>query len=233
MKRFRTWACLSRCGSALESETVVNTTRTPRAELERLHEQSLVKNSLKALQALTKALEKEKEIMEMVIDIGSLSEAGRQLTKIAAETLEAAYDRAKREFESLEVAVNEPVANNFARVYVILMKLERHQITTSAREIKRRVLGGLTPRFPNEVHLYAMKGELDLKELENGIARAESFQSDQERRSAPAHALAVALTGGGRTGAGGGARGRDRHGRHSTKPHDDDRDRNQQQGHPQ
>ena len=46
-----------------------------------------------------------------------------------------------------------------------------------------------------------MKDEtLDLKDLENGFARAESFQSDQERRSASAHALAVAHAGSGRTG---------------------------------
>ena len=35
--------------------------------------------------------------MEMVIDIGSLFEAWRALTKIAADTREAAYDRVKRE----------------------------------------------------------------------------------------------------------------------------------------
>ena len=137
LKRFRTWACLHRCGSALDSETVVNTTGTPRAELEKLHEYSLVENSLKAWQALTKALEKEKEIMGMIIDIGSLSEAWRALTKIAAETQVAAYDRAKREFESLEIGVNEPVAKHFAQVHVILMKLARHQVT--ARPARRRL----------------------------------------------------------------------------------------------
>ena len=42
LKRFRMWACLSRCDSALDSDTVVNTTGTPRAELESLHEHSLV-----------------------------------------------------------------------------------------------------------------------------------------------------------------------------------------------
>ena len=79
LKRFRIRACVRRCDSALESETVVKTSGTPLAELERLHEHSLVENSLKAWQALTKALEKEKEIMEMVIDIGSLCEAWRTL----------------------------------------------------------------------------------------------------------------------------------------------------------
>ena len=43
-----------------------------------------------------KALQKETEIIEIVIDIGSLSEAWRALTKIAAETQEAAYDRVKK-----------------------------------------------------------------------------------------------------------------------------------------
>ena len=48
LKRFRTWACLNRCDSALDSEVTVNTSETPRAELKRLHEYSLVENSLKA-----------------------------------------------------------------------------------------------------------------------------------------------------------------------------------------
>ena len=48
LKRFRTWACVSRCDSALDSEIIVKTTGTPLAELERLHERSLVGNSMKA-----------------------------------------------------------------------------------------------------------------------------------------------------------------------------------------
>ena len=108
LKQFRTCVCLSRCDSALDSETVANTAGTPRAELERLHEYTLVENSLKTWQALT--LEEEKEIMEMVVDIGSLSEAWRALTETGAKIQEAAYDRAKREFESLEIEVSEPVA---------------------------------------------------------------------------------------------------------------------------
>ena len=48
LKRFQTWACVSRCDSALDSEIIVKTSGTPLAELERLHERSLVENSLKA-----------------------------------------------------------------------------------------------------------------------------------------------------------------------------------------
>ena len=72
---FRTWACVSHCDSALDSKIIMRTSGTPLAELERLHDRTLVDNSLKAWQALTKALEKEEEMLKMVLDIGSPSEA--------------------------------------------------------------------------------------------------------------------------------------------------------------
>ena len=54
--------------------------------------------------------------------------------------------------------------------------------------------------------MYAMKCDLELKDLEHGLARVEKFRSEQ-KRSAPSHALAVAHAGGGQTWTGGGARG--------------------------
>ena len=40
MQRFRTWACLSRCDSALDSEIIVKTSGTPLAEQERSHDRT-------------------------------------------------------------------------------------------------------------------------------------------------------------------------------------------------
>ena len=209
LQRFRTWACVRRCDSVLDSEIIVETSETLLAECERLHGRSLANNSLKSMQALTKALEKEEEIMKMALDIGFPSAVRRALTKNADESEEVAYDRVKREFETLKIEARESAVEYFARVHVSLMKRAKHKTTIPAREIKRIVLASLTSRFPDEARLFEMKGDtLDLKDLENGLARAEKFQSDQERRSASAHALAVANTGSGRTGAGGGARGR-------------------------
>ena len=110
------------------------------------------------------------------------------------------------------------------------MKPERHDIATLAREIKRIVLKSLTPRFPNETSMLAMKGDSDLSELEHGLARVEKFRSDSSR-SARSHALAVTHAGGGQTGTGGGGRGQGRQGRRSGGVHDDGRGRHQQ-GHP-
>ena len=62
LQRFRTWACVSGIDSALDSEIIVKTSGTPRAELERLHDRKLVDDSLQAWQALTKSLEIEQEI---------------------------------------------------------------------------------------------------------------------------------------------------------------------------
>ena len=83
LQRFRTWASISCCDSALDYEIIVRTSGTPRAESERVHDRRLVDNSLNAWQSLTKALEKEQELLKMVIWIGSISEAWRALTKIA------------------------------------------------------------------------------------------------------------------------------------------------------
>ena len=127
---------------------------------------------------------------------------------------------AKREFETLEMGANETVSEYFARVNIVLMKVERHDITTLAREIKRIVLKSLTSRFPNETSMLARKGDFDLSELEHGLARVEKLRSNSNR-SAPSHALAVAHAGGGQTGTGGGARGRGRQGRRSGGRHDD------------
>ena len=65
----------------------------------------------------------------MVMEIGSPPEAWRALKKIAVETEDDAYDRAKREFEILEMGDKKTVSEYFARVNIILMKLERHNIT--------------------------------------------------------------------------------------------------------
>ena len=111
----------------------MKTSGTPLAELERLHDRSLVDNSLKAWQTLTKALEKEEEIIKMMLDIGSLSEAWRALTKIADESEEVAYDRVKRGFETLEIGARESAAEYFARVHVSLMKLARQNNHTRPR----------------------------------------------------------------------------------------------------
>ena len=55
--------------------------------------------------------------MKMVLEISSPSEAWRALSKIAAETEDVPYDRTKREFETLEIGVNEYVTEYFARAY--------------------------------------------------------------------------------------------------------------------
>ena len=42
LKIFRTWACLNRCDTTLDSETAVNMSVTPRVELKRLYGNKLM-----------------------------------------------------------------------------------------------------------------------------------------------------------------------------------------------
>ena len=231
LERFYAWASVTGCNSALDSELAIKTSGTPRAELERLYNCALVDSSLHVWQSLTKALEKEQEVMKMVMEIGSPSVAWRALKNMAVETEDDAHDRAKREFETLQMGDSESISEYFARVNIILMKLERYNITTSAREIKRVVMNSLTPRFPNETSMLAMRGDFDLAELELRLIRVEKLRSESSR-SAPFHALAVAHAGNGQTGTGGGTRRRGRKGRRSGGRHVDGGGRHQQ-GHPQ
>ena len=71
LERFYTWASVTGCDSALDSEVAIKTSGTPRAELERLYNRALVNNSLQVWQSLTKALGKGPEIMKMVMETGS------------------------------------------------------------------------------------------------------------------------------------------------------------------
>ena len=63
------------------------------------------------------------------------------------------------------------------------MKLERHNITTPAREIKRIVLNSLTPRFPNETCMYAMNCDFELKEWAG--SRGEVLVGTEKERPVP------------------------------------------------
>ena len=183
LERFYTWASVTGCDSALDSDVSLKTSGTPRAELERLYNRALVHKSLQVWQTLTKALEKEPDIMKMIMEICSPSEAWRALSKIAAETEDDAYDRAKREFETLEIWTSATVSEYFARVNIVLMKLERHGITTPAREIKRIVLKSLTPCFPNETSMLAMKDDFNLSNSNMGWPAGRN--SDRIRAGAP------------------------------------------------
>ena len=75
LERFYSWASVTGCDSALDSELAIKTSGVPRAELERLYNRALVDNSLHVWQSLTKALEKEQEVMRLVMEIGSPSVA--------------------------------------------------------------------------------------------------------------------------------------------------------------
>ena len=96
LERFYTWACVTGCDSALDSDVSIKNSGTPRAELERLYNRALVHKSLQVWQSLTKTLEKKPEIMKMTMEIGSPSKAWRAHSKIAAETEDDVYDRARR-----------------------------------------------------------------------------------------------------------------------------------------
>ena len=109
---------------------------------------------------------------------------------------------------------NETVVEYFASVNVVLTKLYKKKAATPARETKWRVLRVLISRFFDEIRLYNMKGDFNLRDMEAGLAQVERFQSGQKRRNVTAYALTPAYTGDGRGGAGGAASNHSRGGKY-------------------
>ena len=71
--------------------------------------------------------------------------------KITAETNDAA------DLEGLQRDSNEEVGKYFARVSVVLTKLQKHDVTISKREIRQHVFSGYSPQFPADMNSFARK----------------------------------------------------------------------------
>ena len=80
----------------------------------------------------------------MVITAGSPSEAWKIFLSLGGESSEAAHDRVKREFEELSFEVGKETMRDYiARAKALVMKLEQNDVSTTKKEINRRILNGL------------------------------------------------------------------------------------------
>ena len=77
---------------------------------------------------------KETEIMKMVIAIGSPSEAWRAFSKSSGQVGRCRIRQNKKRFSDPGNRSKESVTEYFARVNIVLLKLERHTLITHARE---------------------------------------------------------------------------------------------------
>ena len=210
LKLFETWCLSQGCEKALSADESVKMVGVERAELENNHDRNLIQQSMSAWSGLVKALERDAALLNMVIDARSVPGAWKYLLKLAnVGSSDAAYDRAKKSLERLKMLENETSGSYFLRVQRIVNDLEENKVPITQREINRRVVCGLSPRFLNEKRRFIGDPEFKLEDLEACLARVEEALEEDEEGADGNHALAAGLKprfGDGQRGRGGGGR---------------------------
>ena len=184
-----------------------------RPELENIHGREKVNQYIAVWTGLVKGIEKGKTLLDMVITAGSPSEAWKILLGLFGESSEAAQDRVKGEFEELSFEIGrESMRDYIARAKAVVMKLEQNDVSTTKKEINRRILNGLPSEFDVVKKMFLLMTDTDPNELGEALTRVDD-SSTKNGGAGGVHALATgAKPQGGGQGRGGGAR-RDRGGR--------------------
>ena len=215
LKHFYTWALSSQSEDALRhSCPVIMTGDKSRREMEREYGRHIVAQSLTVWNGLTKAVEKDKSIADIVVRAKAPSEAWKILkSMVEDESSEREKEQAKKNLGGLSMDNAETMKEYIARAKLLALNVQYQDIEVSEQEISRRVLNGLPPSYAPEKRNFALKTDFTLAELESGFVRVEELNRSSDGTDGN-HALAAgfkARSGGrseGRGGHNGGGRGK-------------------------
>ena len=210
LKHFYTWALSSQSEDALNhSCPVIMTGDKSRRKLEREYGRHIVTQSLTVRNGLTKAVEKDKSIADIVVRAKAPSEAWKILKRMVEdESSDRAKEQAKKNFEGLRMDDAESMKEYIARAKSLALNVQYHDIEVSDQEISRRVLNGLPPSYTPEKRNFALKTDFSLAGLEGGLVRVEELSRSSDGTDG-SHALAAGFKArsGGRSGGCGGHNG--------------------------
>ena len=111
-----------------------------------------MEQSLVVWSALTKAVEKDKTIADIVVGAKAPSEAWKILNSMVEDdSSERARAKAKKNFEGLSMDDRESVKEYIARAKSLALNVYYYDIEINEQEISRQVLNGLPLRmFPRK-----------------------------------------------------------------------------------
>ena len=177
LKHFYTWALSSQSEDALShSCPAIMTGDKSRRELEREYGRHIVAKSLTVWNGLTKAVEKDKSIADIVVRAKAPSEAWKILkSMVEDESSDRARELAKKQFEELSMNDDESMKEYIARAKSLALNVKYHNVEVTDQEISRRVLNGLPPSYAPEKRNFALKTDFSLAELEGGLVRVEEL----------------------------------------------------------
>ena len=215
LKQFHTWALSSRSEDALSNSCpVILTGDKSRRELEIEYGRQIVAQSLTVWNGLTKAVEKDKSVAEIVVRAKAPSEAWKiQKNMVEDDSSDRAKDQAKKNFEGLSMDSAESMKEYIAGAKSLALNVQYHDVEVTDQEISRRVLNGLPPPYAPEKRSFALKTDFSLAELEGGLVRVEELSRSSDGTDGN-HVLAAGFKArsggrsGGRGGHNGGGRGK-------------------------
>ena len=210
LKLFYTWALSFHPEDALNhSRPIVMTGENLRRELEREYGRQIVAQSLTVWNGLTKAVEKDKTIEDMVVGAKAPSSAWKILkTIVEDDSSERAREQAKKIFEGLSMDDAESIKEYIARAKYLALKVQYHDIEVNEQEIRHRVLNSLPLFYAPEKRSFALKTVFSLAKLEGGLVRVEGLNRSSDGTDG-SHVLATGfkVRSGGRSGGRGGHNG--------------------------
>ena len=210
LKLFYSWALSRRSEDALSySRPVIMTSKKSRSELEGEYGRRDVERSLVVRSALTKAVEKDKTIADIVVGAKAPSEAWEILNSMVEDdNSDRAREMAKKQFEELSMNVDESMKEYIARAKSLALNIKYYNVEVTNQEISRRVLNGLPPSYAPEKRNFALKTDFSRAELEGGLVCVEELnRSSDGTDGSQALAAGFKARSGGRTGGRGGHNG--------------------------
>ena len=192
LKLFYSWALSHRSENALShSRPVIMTSNKSRSELEGEYGGRDVERSLVVWSALTKAVEKDKTIADIVVGAKAPSKAWKILNSMVEDdNSDRARKMAKIQFEELSMNDDESMKEYIARAKYLALNMKYHDVEVTDQEISRRILNGLPPSYTPEKRHFASKTDFSLAELEGGLVRVEELNRSSDGTDG-SHALAA------------------------------------------
>ena len=141
LKQFPTWALPSRSEDALSnSRPVILTGDESRRELEIEYGRQIVAQSLTVWNGLTKAVEKDKSVAQIVVRAKAPSEAWEILkSMVEDDNSDRAKEQAKKNFEVLSMDSAVSMKEYIARAKSLALNVQYHDVEVTDQEISRRV----------------------------------------------------------------------------------------------
>ena len=123
-------------------------TKKSRSELEVEYGRRNVEQSLVVWSALTKAVENDRTIADIVVGAKAPSEAWKILNSMVEDdSSERAREQAKKNFEGLSMDDRKSMKEYIARAKSLALNVHYHDIEVNKQEISRQVLNGLPLRM--------------------------------------------------------------------------------------